>query len=598
VRRVTKKRTNFPTLFSFGTYMSKTLFWSALAGAMICAAISPAQAQRALMPPDATIRARTDDYLTRLESLGYTGGVLVLHDGKAVIEKSYGLANREAGIRADISTVYNLGSITKQFTAAAILRLEELGKLHTSDSITKFFKDVPADKRGITLHMLLTHTSGLESDFSPTDYEKTSRDEYMQRALTSKLRTPPGQTHFYANSGYSMLAAIVEIVTGKEYEAALTELVLKPAGMNETGYTAPKWPAARIAHGYQNGRDWGTIAEKISGAGQPYWALRGNGGLHTTLGDMAKWDAAQNSRAVLTDSSRKKYTTGYVNEGPAGLSQYAYGWAVMRTSRGTRLVTHNGGNGVFVAEFLRFVDEGVTIFLTSTVSELPASPVVRTLEHIAFGEAYELPPHKVAVTATALQSVAGTYRASDGSTLTLRVEGDKLLADAAGPMTYLLSVTGDTVSSPRAAAANEKSAAIVAALVRGDVGPLHAALDEAPDTTELGRQERGMMADRVSRWGSFRSFAVLGTVPLPQGPVQTTVRVDFERGTATNIYVWDRAGKIVDVGARPYQSVELTAGENGEFRSFNLRSSGTMRLHADGAGILVATPRGEVRLVR
>jgi hypothetical protein len=291
-----------------------------------------------------------------------------------------------------------------------------------------------------------------------------------------------------------------------------------------------------------------------------------------------------------------------VNEGPAGLSQYAYGWAVMRTPRGTRLVTHNGGNGVFVAEFLRFVDEGVTIFLTSTVSELPASPVVRTLEHIAFGEPYELPPRKAAVTGAALASLAGTYRASDGSTLTLRVESEKLFADAAGPMAYLLSVSGDTMSSPRAAAANEKSAAIVAALVRGDIGPLHAALDEPPDTAELGRQERGMMADRVNRWGAFKSFAVLGTVPLAEGPVQTTVRLDFERGTATNIYAWDRAGKIVDVGARPYQSVELSADESGEFRSFSLRTGGGLRIRGEGgaqsAAISVVTPRGPVRLVR
>ena len=322
-------------------------------------------AQRAAAPSDAQVRARTDEYLSRLESLGYAGGVLVIHNGSTVIEKSYGFANREAGVRADTNTVYSLGSITKQFTAAAILRLEELGELRTTDSISKFFKDVPADKRGITLHMLLTHTSGLESDFSPTDYEPTTRDEYLHRALTSRLRTPPGQEHFYANSGYSLLAAVVEIVTGEEYEAALTRLVLRPAGMLETGYTAPHWNAARIAHGYQDGRDWGTIVARISAPGQPYWELRGNGGLHTTLGDMKKWDAAQNSRAVLTDSSRKKYITPYVNEGPAGLSQYAYGWAVMKTSRGTRLITHNGGNGVYVAEFLRFVDEGVTIFLTS-----------------------------------------------------------------------------------------------------------------------------------------------------------------------------------------------------------------------------------------
>lgn len=111
-----------------------------------------------------------------------------------------------------------------------------------------------------------------------------------------------------------------------------------------------------------------------------------------------------------------------------------------------------------------------------------------------------------------------------------------------------------------------------------------------------------MMADRVRRLGSLKSFAVLGTVPLPEGPVQTTVRIDFERGAVTNMYAWDRAGKIVDIGARPYQSVELTAAENGEFRSFNPRSGGGLRIRAEGGAnptaILIPTPRGEVRLVR
>lgn len=114
-----------------------------------------------------------------------------------------------------------------------------------------------------------------------------------------------------------------------------------------------------------------------------------------------------------------------------------------------------------------------------------------------------------------------------------------------------------------------------------------------------------MMADRVQRWGAFKSFTVLGTVPLAEGPVQTTVRVDFACGVATNLYVWDRAGKIVNVGARPFQSVVLTADESSEFRSFNLRSGGGLRLRgagdADGAqspAISIATPRGPVQLLR
>ena len=359
--------------------------------------------QQPARPADSTVARRVDEYLTALVPQGYAGGVLVLNNGKRVIAKNYGMADAVKGIRNDINTVYNIGSITKQFTAAAILRLEEQGKLHTTDRVSRFFPNAPADKANITLHQLLTHSAGFDSDFSPSDYEPTTRDEYVRRIFASRLRFEPGTGYFYANSGYSLLAAIVELVTKKEYEVALTELVLRPAGMTETGYTAPHWAAARIAHGYQNGKDWGTVAERITGPGKPYWALRGNGGLGTTLGDWEKWDAALRGHKLLTDSSMKKYTTGVVNEGPRGLSKYAYGWAEQKTRRGTRVIDHNGGNGVYVAEWFRFVDEGISIFLTSTHAEMKASPLVSVVNQIVFGEPYEMPVVAAGVASAAVE---------------------------------------------------------------------------------------------------------------------------------------------------------------------------------------------------
>ncbi|MEA3246058.1 MAG: serine hydrolase domain-containing protein, partial [Gemmatimonadota bacterium] len=378
------------------------------------AGLRQAAAARSGPVADSLIVRRVDEYMGRIAGRGFNGGVLVVRDGRVVVENSWGFANRDAGIRADARTVYNIGSITKQFTAAAILRLEELGKLHTTDSIARFFPQAPADKRHITLHQLLTHTAGFESDFAPTDYDPNTRDEYIGRMLAAPLRSPPGTEFSYANSGYSMLAAIIEIVTGKEYEQALTDLVLAPAGMTETGYTAPHWAKDRIAHGYEDGSDWGTIVDRITGPGRPYWALRGNGGLGTTLGDFARWDAALRSNRVLTDSSLRKFMTGYVNEGPQGRSKYAYGWAVTTTPRGTRLVTHNGGNGVYVAEWLRYVDEGVAIFVTSTNADIRATPVSQVVSHIVFGEPYELPPRAVAAGAAALSAMAGTWRLPGG----------------------------------------------------------------------------------------------------------------------------------------------------------------------------------------
>lgn len=568
--------------------------------ALLPFAVSTTLAQSATtLPTDAQIVTRVGEYMARLESLGYTGGVLVVRDGKIVMTHSYGMANRAAGIRADTSTVYNLGSITKQFTAAAILRLEEMGKLRTTDSIGRFFPDAPADKRGITLHQLLTHTAGFNSDYSPTDYEPTTRAEYVRRMFAAPLRSKPGSTHFYANSGYSLLAAIVELETGQDYEAALRDLVLQPAGMLETGYKTPNWDARRIAHGYQDGRDWGTIVDRVAMDGAPYWELRGNGGLHTTLGDMARWDAALANRSVLTDSSRTKFMTGYVNEGPDGLSKYAYGWAVMKTSRGTRLVTHNGGNGVYVAEFLRFIDDRVTIFVTSTVSELTATTAVRAVSRIVFGQPYELPPARVAAAPAVVAAAAGTYTLADGSRLLLRADDGRLMAEAVGQQAYALLATGDTTSAPEATTLNARSRGIAEAVINGDVTLLRTALGPGgPDSAEVASQEAGLLEGRLQRFGAFRSVEVLGTVRGPEGGLQTTVRVNFVRGGATNIYTWDRGGHIMDIGARPFAAVELLPAGNGEFRSFDARSGGGARFSFAEGKATALTPRGPVTLVR
>lgn len=563
-------------------------------------AVSVAEPQAvAPLPADSQVAARVHGYMDRMESLGYAGGVLVLREGRAIVARSYGMANRAAGIRADASTVYNLGSITKQFTAATILRLEELGHLRTTDSIARFFPGAPADKRAITLHQLLTHTAGFNSDYAPSDYEENTREEYIRRMFAAPLRSAPGRTHFYSNAGYSLLAAIVEMITGREYETALAELVLRPAGMLETGYKAPAWPTQRVAHGYQGGRDWGTIVERIAPPTAPYWALRGNGGLHTTLGDMALWDAVLNGRRVLTDSSRRKFMTGYVDEGPDGESQYAYGWAVMKTQRGTRLVTHNGGNGVYVAEFLRFVDDGVTLFVTSTVSEMTATSAVRVVARIVFGQPYDLPPRRVAVSLAALSAAVGEYRLVDGSRLVLRADGDRLRAEAIGQQAYGLLTGGDTASPPAAVLLNARSRAIVEAIVAGSVAPLVEALGPGgPDSSEVARQEAQLMAARRQRLGNFKSLDVLGTIRGPGGGRQTTVRLNFEHGGATNIYTWDADGRVMDLGARPWQATELIPVADGEFQAIDQRGGPGVRIVVEVGRVAAITSRGRIELPR
>jgi len=481
---------------------------------------------------------RIDEYLTRLERFGFSGGALVVRGKDVLLMKSYGLSDRAQQIPLATDSVFSLGSITKQFTAAAILTLEMQGKLSVNDVIGKYLAGVPADKASITLHHLLTHSSGLESDFSPTDYEPVGREEYVRRALQSTLLFKPGAGYEYSNAGYSLLAAIVEKVSGTPYEAYLTERVLKPAGMLETGYKAPAWAPARIAHGYRDGEDWGTIAQRIAPPDAPYWMLRGNGGLHTTLGDMLKWHRALDSDTVLSKEARAKYVKGYVAEGPAGRSFYAYGWAVNRTLRGTTVVQHNGGNGIYVAEFMRFPEEDAMLFLTSTNAEMKASPVVLPIERMLFGEIVALPPAVVTVAPERLRALAGRWVLPGGGAITIAADGGALLARAEDREALSALAPPSPGLAERFAQLTARTADISSRSFKGDVAGLHEAMGGEMSLEQVRAQEAGMMRDREARFGRFIKSTALATVPREGDTVQTIVRLEFQKASVYNLYIW------------------------------------------------------------
>ncbi|MBI3792123.1 MAG: serine hydrolase [Gemmatimonadetes bacterium] len=327
--------------------------------------------------------------------------------------------------------------------------------------------------------------------------------------------------------------------------------------MTETGYTRPNWSADRIAHGYQDGRDWGTIVEKLRVPGAPFWALRGNGGLQTTLADMARWEKVARTNVVLTDSSRRKWMTGYVNEGPMGMSKYAYGWAVHMSPRNTRVVEHNGGNGVYVAEWRRLVDEGITILVTSSVSNLTASAVVDNVESLVFGGEVRLPPAVATVDAKALAAFAGSWKSPTGDGVDVERDGNRLLLRATGPLTWRLMTQGDTATTPRATELGARALSIVQAMTRGEAQPLHDALAEPEPLDEMTQQVRNLAADRVQRLGALKAVTLLGAIARQQGMLVTTVRLDYERGVVSNVFQWGPGGRILRRVARPLAAAML-----------------------------------------
>jgi CubicO group peptidase (beta-lactamase class C family) len=321
---------------------------------------------------DGTVRGelarQLDDQMKKLEAGGFSGVLLVAKDGGVILAKGYGMADRDKKIRATADTVMCTGSITKQFTAAAILKLETQGKLNVIDPITRYFKDVPDDKKGITLHQLLTHSAGFVTELGE-DYQKIGRDDFIRLALKSTLRYKPGERHHYSNVGYSLLGAILEIVTGQSYERYVHDQLFLPAGMMKTGYLLPRWAPNELAHGYlRDGKDWGTMRDKPWDADGPYWHLRANGGILSTAGDMYRWHLALLGETVLPKSAKDKYFKAHIPERPVGGSHYGYGWVIDRTPRGTTVITHNGSNGIFAADCYRFIDDNVFLFIASNVA--------------------------------------------------------------------------------------------------------------------------------------------------------------------------------------------------------------------------------------
>ena len=181
----------------------------------------------------ASHRSALDDYLRTAEAYGFDGQVVVEREGRVVLDRAYGFADRESARRTTRDTQYGIASQTKQFTATAILLLEQQGRLHVTDTIDKFIDNVPADKKDITIHQLLTHTSGLPQGDLVNDFEAKSAGEMIATVLAAP-RKPAGEWR-YSNAGYNLLGAIIEKASGTTYDAFLREQLFRPAGMTRTG---------------------------------------------------------------------------------------------------------------------------------------------------------------------------------------------------------------------------------------------------------------------------------------------------------------------------------------------------------------------------
>lgn len=347
-----------------------------------------------------------------------SGSILIARDGKIELAKGYGPANREHGIPCTPDTVYRLASMTKTFTAMAIMILQEREALSVEDTLDKYIPDYPDGGR-ITLDHLLTHTSGVINYSALPDHYRVwtmphTIEEVIARFKNEPLRFEPGAKFEYSNSGYVLLTYVIEKVSGMSYESFLKEAIFEPLGMRHTGLDSHTEIIPNRATGHYNFGDGIVQAPYLNTA-----FTSGAGGLYSTVGDLYKWDRALYTDALVSKDTLKRMFT-------PRLQSYGYGWFI-REELGHRLIEHRGGINGFLTMIQRFVDDDVLVVTLFNYVSTFSREVNRGLASIALGLPYEpvLIPEGVDVPERILRSLVGRYEIM-GSVLEVSVEDGRL----------------------------------------------------------------------------------------------------------------------------------------------------------------------------
>jgi len=324
---------------------------------------------------------QTDDYLlAEMAKHKIPGAVLkVIRDGKEIKTASFGFANLELQVKTKPETVFEIGSITKQFTATCILLLQQDGKLSVDDKIGKHLRNIPDAWTNVTIRHLLTHTSGIKSYTGLSGFELTQhfmRDEFIKALANHPLEFQPGDSWKYSNSGYSLLGYIVENVSEKKYWESLRERILQPLGMNSTTDRNPQVIITNRADGYERmneahiNRDY-DITDVFSA-----------GAIVSTVGDLAKWNASLDSDKLLTPASKTAaWTEQKLNDGKP--TKYGFGWFV-DTVEGHVNIGHGGSTSGFSASFQRFPDDKLAVILLTNIDEQIATSLAKKIATFYF----------------------------------------------------------------------------------------------------------------------------------------------------------------------------------------------------------------------
>jgi CubicO group peptidase (beta-lactamase class C family) len=380
---------------------------------------------------------------TYVSAKQFMGSVLVARDGKLLLDHGYGSANLEWGVPNSPTTKHRLGSITKQFTAACILLLEERGKLKTDDPVKKYMPDAPAAWDKITIFHLLTHTSGIPSftgfpDYASTEAVKTTPEKLVERFRDKPLEFQPGEKWNYSNSGYVLLGYLLERISGQSYGDFVQQNIFDPLGMKDSGYDSNTAVIPHRAEGYTR-RPKGLEHAGYIDMSIPFSA----GALYSTTEDLLRWEQGLFGGNLLSAVSLQKMTTPFKHD-------YAFGLGV-RENKGHKVIEHGGGIEGFNTQLSYYPDDKLVIAVLCNVNGGDPGAITAKLASVAHGEKVVLASERkeVNVSPNILAAYVGTYELEPNFQFVVMLEGDHLVTQATGQPKIPIFAESETMFFPK-----------------------------------------------------------------------------------------------------------------------------------------------------
>lgn len=493
---------------------------------------------------------RMHELLTRAEAFGFGGQVLFAKKGEVLLHHAYGFADRAGRRPMTIDTRIGIASMSKRFTAAAILDLAEAGHVDLDGKLGGHLPDAPADKAGVTLRQLLTQSGGLSGADAGDDLEIADRADLLSRIFAQPVRAEPGAEWIYSNSGYSLLAAVVEEVTGLAYERYVHDELLTPAGLHATefwheagahlraGGGVPWGLDAPVAHAYTAWKDQGSPATWPRN-----WRVFGTGDLLSTAAELYRWERALDAGRVLGRRTVAAMRSPQVRIDDS----VSYGFALfIARSEEEGLMLEHGGDWIrgYNGNLFTLPEQEIVLVILSNSRDREGvsmrQAVQKELLEIARGvEPSAVPPASGPLSPAERIGLAGGYRLEDGSRLALFDDGVYLWIGAEGQGAIELLKSIPEEESAPLDATNGRTGRLLASLIREESGYAEA-LGEvgAPFVESYEHEWAGLLDER----GALRSFRILGS-HLKGSLVDSRARLTLDRGEVDMVYFWTERGR-------------------------------------------------------